>query len=156
MATKVDLELVKVILQRNEMDVRQVARIIEEINQELAAMVDEDRPPPVKKQFVMLVSDPKGQLDGKDFTGWVVQIPEEAGYMGTEERLLKAAGDFNSSPKGRRMPVKSVAEICEHVPARFLKEQEIWVKTKEPVYVIATANQMPKLVGAGKRSKDDE
>ncbi len=154
MATKVDLELVKVILQRNEMDVRQVARIIEEINQELAAMVDEDRPPPVKKQYVMLVSDPKGQLDGKDFTGWVVQIPEEAGFMGTEERLLKAAGDFNSSPKGRRMPVKSVAEICEHVPARFLKEQEVWVKTKEPVYVIATANAMPKLVGKGRKEED--
>jgi hypothetical protein len=153
---KVDLELVKVILQRNEMDVRQVARIIEEINQELAAMIDEDKPPPVKKQYVMLVSDPKGQLDGKDFTGWVVQIPEEAGFAGTEERLLKAAGDFNASPKGRRMPVKSVAEICEHVPARFLKEQQVWVRTKEPVYVLTTANKLPKLVGEGKRSRDDE
>ena len=153
---KVDLELVKVILQRNEMDVRQVAHIIEEINQELAAMVDEDRPPPVKKQYVLLVSDPRGHLDGKDFTGWVVQIPEEAGVAGTEERLLKAAGDFNTSPRGRRLPVKTVAEICEHIPARFLKEQQVWVRTKEPVYVLATDNKLPKLVGQGKSSRHEE
>lgn len=153
---KVDLDLVKVILQRHELDVRQVARILEEINQEVAAMVDEDKPPPVKKQYVILVSDPRGHLDGKDFTGWVVQIPEEAGVAGTEERLLKAAGDFNTSPKGRRLPVKSVAEICEHVPARFLKEQEVWVRTKEPVYVLATANKLPKLVGQAKGNRGDE
>ena len=153
---KVDLELVKVILQRNEMDVRQVAQIIEEINQELAAMVDDEKPPPVKKQYVMLVSDPRGHLDGKDFTGWIVQIPEEGGVAGTEERLLKAAGDFNTTPRGRRLPVKSVAEICEHVPARFLKEQQVWVRTKEPVYVLATANKLPKLVGQGKSSRHEE
>ncbi len=153
---KVDLELVKVILQRNEMDVRQVARILEEINQELAAIADEDKPPPVKKQYVLLVSDPRGHLDGKDFTGWVVQIPEEAGVAGTEERLVKAAADFNTSPRGRRLPVKSVAEICEHVPARFLKEQQVWVRTKEPVYVLATANKLPKLVGQGKAARDEE
>ena len=138
---KVDLELVKVILQRNAMDVRQVARIVEEINQELAAMVDEDRLPAVKKQFVMLVSDPKGQLDGKDFTGWVAQIAEEDSAASAEGKLIAAAREFNATSKGRRLPVKSIAEVCEHVPARFTKEHGIWVKTREPVYVIPTANK---------------
>jgi len=142
---KVDLELVKSILQRNEMDVRQIAQIIEEINQELAAMVDEDKPPPVKKQYVILVSDPRGHLAGKDFTGWVVQIPEEAGFASTEDRLVKAAQDFNTSPRGRRLPAKTIAEVCEHVPARFLKEQQVWIRTKEPAYVLTTANKLPKL-----------
>ncbi|HTB62687.1 MAG TPA: hypothetical protein VK737_03785 [Opitutales bacterium] len=151
---KVDLELVKVILQRNELDVRQVAHILEEINQELAAMLDEEKPPAVKKQYVMVVSDPRGQLDGKDFTGWVVQIPEEASVVGTEERIIKAAQDFNTSPKGRRLPAKTVAEVCEHVPARFLKEQQVWVRTKEPVYVVATANKLPKL-SMEKTSRED-
>jgi len=151
---KVDLELVKAILQRNELDVRQVAHIIEEINQELAAMVDEDKPPAVKKQYVIVVSDPRGQLGNKDFTGWVVQIPEEAGVAGTEERLIKAAQDFNTSPKGRRLPAKTVAEVCEHVPGRFLKEHQVWVRTKEPVYVVTTANKLPK-VGLEKIAKED-
>ncbi len=142
---KVDLELVKIILQRNEMDVRQVAHIIEEINQELAAMVDDEKPPPVKKQYVILVSDPRGHLEGKDFTGWVVQIPEVANAIATEERLIKAAQDFNASSRGRRLPAKTIAEVCEHVPARFLKEQQVWVRTKEPAYVVATANKLPKV-----------
>jgi hypothetical protein len=141
---KVDLDLVKLVLQRNDLDVRRVAQIIEEINQEVAAMVDEDKPPPVKKQFVLVVSDPRGHLDGKDFTGWVVQIPEEASAATTEDRLRRAAYAFNASPKGRRLPAKSIAEVCEHVPARFLKEEQAWVRTKEPVYVVATANQLPK------------
>jgi hypothetical protein len=142
---KVDIELVKSILQRNEMDVRQIAHIIEEINQELAAMVDEDKPPAVKKQYVIVVSDPRGHLAGKDFTGWVVQIPEEANAIATEERLIKAAQDFNASSRGRRLPAKTIAEVCEHVPARFLKEQQAWIRTKEPVYVVTTANKLPKL-----------
>jgi hypothetical protein len=108
-------------------------------------LVDDDKPPPVKKQYVLLVSDPRGHLAGKDFTGWVVQIPEEAGVVSTEDRLIKAAQDFNTSPRGRRLPAKTIAEVCEHVPARFLKEQQAWIRTKEPVYVVATANKLPKL-----------
>jgi hypothetical protein len=155
---KVDLDLVKVILQRHELDVRQVAKILEEINQELAAMLDEEKVPPVKKQYVMVVSDPRGHLDGKDFTGWVVQIPEDDSMATTEERLHKAAYDFNASPKGRRLPAKTIAEVCEHVPARFLKEHQIWVRTKEPVYVIATANKLPKLAleKVGKSAGDED
>ena len=152
---KVDLDLVKAILQRNDMDVRQIAHIIEEINQELAAMVDEDKPPPVKKQYVIVVSDPRGHLAGKDFTGWVVQIPEEANAIATEERLIKAAQDFNASSRGRRLPAKTIAEVCEHVPARFLKEQQAWIRTKEPAYVVATANKLPK-ASLEKVSRDEE
>ncbi len=132
---KVDLELVKVVLQRRELDVRTVAGIIEELNQELAAAVDEALPP-VKKQFVMLVSDPRGQLADQNVTGWVVQIGEEDVVTSVEAKFIAAAREFNASPRGRRLPVKSFAEACEHIPSRFHKEYGLWVKTKEPVYVV--------------------
>jgi hypothetical protein len=154
---KVDLDLVKVILQRHELDVRQVARILEEINQELAAMIDEEKPPPVKKQYVMVVSDPRGHLDGKDFTGWVVQIPEEESAATTEDRLIRAAYEFNTTPKGRRLPAKTIAEVCEHVAGRHLKEQLVWVRTKEPVYVVTTRNKLPEVkLGKTSRDRDEE
>jgi hypothetical protein len=82
---KVDLELVKMVLQRNDLDVRVVSQIIEDINAEVQAEDDEEKPPPVKKQFVILVSDPEGELDGKDFTGWVLQIPEDDSPYTTED-----------------------------------------------------------------------
>ena len=140
---KVDLELVKMVLQRNELDVRIVSQIIEDINAEVQAEQDEEKPPPVKKQFVILVSDPNGELEGKDLTGWIMQIPEDDSPHSTEERLVRSAYEFNLTPKGRRLPVKQISEVCEHVSPRILKEQKVWVKTKEPVYVLRTGNQVP-------------
>lgn len=142
---KADLELVKMVLQRNEIDVRRVAMILEEISQELKAMEDEPKPPPVKKQFVMVVSDPKGELEGRDFTGWVVQVPEDDSPITAVERLHRLAYEFNVTPKGRRLPVKTVAEVCEFVPARLQKEQSVWVKTKEPVLLVRSDNKVPRV-----------
>jgi len=140
---KVDVELVKIIMQRNELDIRTIARILEEINMELANQVDEDKPPPVKKEYSILVSDPKGTLKNKDLVGWVLQIPEGDSPHLAEERLYKSAYAFNQTPKGQRMPVKSIGEVCEHVSARICKEEQVWVKTKEPVLITYTGNKVP-------------
>ncbi len=154
---KVDLELVKMILQRNEIDIRVVSQIIEDINTEIEAEQKEEKPPPVKKQFAILVSDPNGVLEGKELVGWIVQIPEDDSPFVVEERLIRSAYEFNLTPKGRRLPVKQIGEVCEHVSSRILKEQKIWVKTKEPVYVLRTDNQIPMddLKKLQKESSDD-
>ena len=149
---KADLDLVKLVLQRNEIDVRQASKIIEEIKVELDNMVDEEKAPPVKKQFVIMVSDPKGVLEKKDLAGWVLQIPEEDSPYLSEERLIKSAYEFNQTPKGRRMPVQTIGETCEVVTQRILKEQNIWVKTKEPVLVVTTQNNVPWDNGNGSKN----
>ena len=41
------------------------------------------------------------------------------------------------------MPVETIGEACEAVTAKFFKEQNIWVKTKVPVFAVATANKIP-------------
>ncbi|MDX2109075.1 MAG: hypothetical protein SFY80_02420 [Verrucomicrobiota bacterium] len=151
---KADIDLVKHILQRNGLDNRQTAKIIEEINFELKQMVDPDKPPAVKKQFVILVADPEGNLEGKDMVGWVVQVPEEDSPLTAVERITRAAYEYNVTPKGRRIPIKSLGEACEAAPSRILKEQNIWVKTKEPVQVITTINELP-LERTGKLSRAD-
>ena len=136
---KVDLELVKMVMQRNEIDIRLVSQVIEDINAEITTADDEDKKlPPVKKQFVIMISDPAGELAGKDYVGWVFQIPEDDSPFTTAQRIQKSANEFNITPKGRRMPVKTVAEVCEHVGIRITKEQKLWIKTKEPVYVLRT------------------
>ena len=63
--------------------------------------------------------------------------------MTAEERIVKSAYEFNITPKGRRMPVKTIAEVCEHVSGRITKEQGLWIKTKEPVYVLRTGGKVP-------------
>jgi hypothetical protein len=141
---KVDVDIVKMILSRRELDARQVASIINEIEEELCIQQEmEEKAPPVKKQYVILVSDPEGTLEGKDYSGWVLQIPEEDSPFVTEERLSRAAYDFNATPKGRRFPIKTIAESCEVVSTKFHKEHKVWVKTKEPVLVCRTPNEIP-------------
>lgn len=141
---KVELELVKHILKRNALEARKVDTIINDITEEVK-MVEAEEPaaPAVKKQFVIIASDPDGHLEGIDLVGWIVQIPEEDSPLAAEERLFRSAYEFNITPKGRRMPVKTVAEVCEHVSPRITKDQQIWIKTKEPVYLLRTGGDIP-------------
>lgn len=141
---KVDLDIVKHILQRNELDIRQVNAIIQDIEQELKVLQEENPPAPRQpKQFAILVSDPENKMPARDLTGWVLQMPEEDSPAILEGQIHKAAYDFNQTPKGRRMPVKTIGEACESVPARIFKEHQVWVKTKEPVLILKSDNSIP-------------
>ena len=142
---KIDVETIKFILQRNEPDIRKVNEIMQEVEMELKAEEEEkaNRPPPIKKQFSILISDPEGELADKDLTGWVVQIPEDDGVTVAPERIIRAAYEFNTTPKGRRMPVETIGEACEAVSAKLFKEQNIWIKTKVPVLAVTCPNKIP-------------
>ena len=140
---KIDIELVKMVLTRNELETRLVAGIIQELQQENAADADDEKEKPVKKQWVVVVYDPEGELEGKEFTGTVVQIPEDESVYTAVERLHRAGYEFNTTKKGRRMPVKTVGEVCEHVPARIAKEQGIWIKHREPCFLLPTDGLLP-------------
>ena len=142
---KIDVEILKFILQRNEPDTRKVNEIMQEVTMELKAEEEEraDRPPPVKKQFSIVLADNEGLLDDKDLVGWIVQIPEDDSVTVAPERIIRAAYEYNATPRGRRMPIETIGEACEAVAAKFFKEQNIWVKTKVPVLAITTPNQIP-------------
>lgn len=142
---KIDIETLRFILQRNEPDIRKIAGIMEEIQLELKAEEEEkaNRPPPVKKQFVVVLADHDGSLAEQDITGWVVQIPEEDSMVTAPTKIISAAYEHNTTPKGRRMPVETIGEACEIVSAKLLKEQNVWVKTKTPVLAVPVSNKIP-------------
>lgn len=141
---KIDVSLVAEILKKNEISPAVLRRIIEEINLAVQPDTAEDKPPPVKKQFVVLVSDPDGKLPKHDFVGWVLQIPENESVATTQDRIFRSAYDFNASKRGRMLPVKTVGEAIESVPAKIFKEADLWVKTKTPVLVLKTDNEIPR------------
>ncbi|MDB2357744.1 hypothetical protein N9V86_01355 [Opitutales bacterium] len=41
------------------------------------------------------------------------------------------------------MPVETVGEACEVISAKFLKEQNIWIKSKTPLRVLPIDNKIP-------------
>jgi hypothetical protein len=113
---KIDVNKVAEILKKNHIDPAVLRRVVEEMN--LAVQPDPgdgDQAPPVKKQFVILVSDPNEKLPKVDFTGWVLQIPEDESPASVQERLLKATYDYNASKKGastRQRPWATRSRPC--------------------------------------------
>jgi hypothetical protein len=141
---KIDVNQVAEILKRNDIDPALLRQIVEEMNQAVEPELDEEKPPAVKKQYSIVISDPENQLPEKaEFTGWVFQIPEDSSVTSTTERVHKAAYEFNTTKKGRMMPAKTMADAIENIPAKVFKEQQVWIKTKAPVFVIRTDNEIP-------------
>ena len=142
---KIEINKVAEILQRNKIEPAVLRRIIEEINHVVQPDPgEENKPPPEKKQWVILVSDPEHRLPKDDFVGWVLQIPEDDSPATTQDRIFRSVYDFNTSKRGRLLPVKTVGEALENVPAKQFKECDLWPKTKTPVLVLRTDNSIPK------------
>lgn len=141
---KIDTKKVAEIVKKNVEDSSIVRQIVEEMNLIVQPEVDEEKSPALKKQYVIIVSDPEGRLpEGFDFVGWVVQVPENESVLTAKERIHRAAYEFNTTKKGRLMPAKTVGETLEHVPAKHFKDQDVWIKTKVPVLVVVTDNEIP-------------
>lgn len=142
--SKIDINKAAEIIKKNAVEPAVLRRIVEEMNLVVQPEPGEEAPPPIKKQFVILISDPEGLLPQVDLVGWVLQIPENESVATTQDRIFRAAYDFNATKKGRLLPAKTVGEAIECVPAKFFKEADLWVKTKTPVLVLHTDNLIPK------------
>ncbi len=140
---KIEVNQVAEILKRNAVEPSLLRQIVEEMQQVVQPETDEEKPPALKKQWCILISDPNGVLPEDELTGWVVQIPESDSVLTTVERIHKAAYEFNTTKKGRLLPAKTVGEAIENVPAKHFKEMNLWVKTKQPVFMLRTDNEIP-------------
>lgn len=141
---KIEVNKVAEILKKNDISPAIMRRVIEEMNLAVQPDTGEEKPPAVKKQWVILLSDPDGKMPKHDFVGWILQIPENESVATTPDRVFRSCYDFNTTKKGQLLPVKTVGEAMENVPAKFFKEAEVWVKTKTPVLVLKSDNQIPK------------
>lgn len=140
---KIDINKAAEILKKNQLEPATLRRVIEEMNLAVQPDPGEETPPAIKKQFVILISDPEEVLVGHDFAGWVLQVGEAESPVTVIERICRAAYEFNATKKGRMLPVRTIGEAIENVPAKHFKEAEAWVKTKTPVLVIRTNNEIP-------------
>jgi len=140
---KIDVNKVAEILKKNQVDPKVLRQIVEEMNIVTQAEGDEEKPPAVKKQWAILISDPEERLPKTDFVGWVLQIPEDDSVATTQDRIFRAAYEFNTTKKGRLLPPKTVGEAIENVPAKHFKEVGLWVKSKIPVLMLKTDNEIP-------------
>lgn len=147
---KIDVSKVAEILKKNQVDPAVIRCIIEEMQlatQPEPGEGDGDGVPAPKKQSVILISDPENKLPKGDFVGWVLQIQENESPATTQDRVYRGVYDYNASKRGRLLPVKTVGEALENIPAKHFKEVDLWVRTKTPVLVLKTNNQIPTEAG---------
>lgn len=142
--SKIEVNKVAEILKKNALEPALLRRVVEEMNLAIQPEDSDFSVAPLKKQFVILISDPENRLPAVDLVGWVLQIPESESPATTESRICRAAFYFNVSKKGRLLPVKTVGEAIENVSSKFFKESGLWVKTKTPVLMLRTNNEIPK------------
>lgn len=90
-----------------------------------------------KSQFVVLKVRSGDAADANGaHLGWVLQLDEGASPMVAYDRVVAAANAFNGSKKGRRVPVKTVGQCLESVPAR-------WYKTANPTEITRVKTRVP-------------
>lgn len=153
---KVDINKVAEVMKAEAIEPAKLRAVIEKLGLEAQPEGGDESTPPAKKQFVVLVSDPDGKLPKDDFVCWVLQIPESESVATTQERIFRGAYDFNASKKGRLHPVSTVGEAIENVGAKYFKEAEVWAKTKTPVLMLRTDNEIPRDESATVRGQGDE
>lgn len=143
--SKIEVSKAAEIIESEQVEPAALRRIVEKMNLAVQPEPGEEKPPAVKKQFVIIVSDPHDDIpDSCNFVGWVVQIPESESPSTTLDRIFRSSYDYNTTKKGRLLPVKTVGEAIEAVPAKFFKEADAWIKTKTPVLVVKTNNEIPR------------
>lgn len=141
---KIKSEAVFEILKHKELEPKLLREIVEEINN--LTKEKEEKEPAVKKQWAILISDPDGTLPEQSYFGWVLQLSEGESPSLAEDKICKATYEYNASRKGRLNPSKTVGESLEFIPAKFFKEADVWVKTKTPVLMLRTNNEISREV----------
>lgn len=152
MSTKVEISLAADAMKQAGIPAGKIREVIEALNAEAAAKEKDadEKPPAAKKQFVIVLSDPRGRLTKEffdaagfdSFVGWVIQIEESESPHTAIEKVEESAYIFNRTKRGRLMPLQTIGETFESCPSFALKEAGVWVKTKMPVQVVITKNEI--------------
>lgn len=149
--SKIQVNRVAEILKKHKIEPALLREIVEELNeasQPVAssnAAFDAEPVERVKKQFVVLVSDPDGTIPRHDLVGWVLCIPEDHNPHNVTSKIDIAAANYNATKRGRLHPVHTVGEALETVKAGIFRDIDLYVKTKSPIAFAFTKNKLREL-----------
>lgn len=157
---ELDFKIIEKALTDNEIEQEKIDSIIEQIKSQQEAIdglvelgdkqepdksieSDEEKPPRKKKQFNIIVSDPEGKIpQDVELTGWVTQMDEDEPIESALNKIYAAVCDYNAMSKSKDK-YTTVGDACMNLKSKFFKNAGISIKTKEPIFVQVTNNQIP-------------
>lgn len=141
---KVSIEEVEAKLLENKIEATKVAAIVrqlEEVVEELKAEKDTETPK-TKWEFVIILNDKEGYLDGKEIGGWVVQQERDADANLILSKITDAVRTQNETAKRKRNFITDLTNAFEYLKPKFLKEKKIRIKTKDLSRVLITNGKL--------------
>ena len=88
-----------------------------------------------KNKFVLVLKGDKS-LHSQVQVGWVVQTKEDFVESQLPAAIEAAKLANNNAQKRKKNPISSLADFFVRVKARFTKENNFKVKTKQPVQIV--------------------
>jgi len=146
---KYDADAVKAALSQHGVAVNVITSVLSELTAQAkeeatAAAIERAQQGTNAVVHTVFLCYPAGVELPEPMTGWVVKAPEEFGYHDLVQRVCQAGCDFNSTRRGRKNPVQTLAEALEAVPRTISKRTYgVAVVTKEPVYCIPVVGTLP-------------
>lgn len=141
--SKISIEEVEEALFKQNIDSAIVTKVIKELG-EIAEEKKAERPalPKQKNEFLIVLSDPENALAGKDFAGWVVQIPvgDDPGLV--LGKIRDAAKETDAAKKRKKSVISTMGEAFLGIKRKFIKSKNVHIKTKIPVRVLVTDNKL--------------
>lgn len=139
--TKVSIEQVQESLVRLNIEKNQQNKIVAEL-QEILKQEKLHKDPVVKNknEFGIVLYAP--ELLGKEYTATVYQIREGEDHGTVLKRISTAAHNQNAAAKKKNNLLKSIGDACQNFKRKFIKEQCVNIKTKNPVRVLISNNAL--------------
>jgi hypothetical protein len=126
---KVEIETIKEALNDAEIPEKLKSKFLEKLAKLMAAdEQEEENEPKAKWSTHLMLLSPEGEPEVTlpDYP-YIVKIPETESVYTVERRLQLAAEQFNLTRKGRRYPVRTIADAIEHTSKALFKEQGVQV-----------------------------
>ena len=135
---KLEILEIEQILHQSLNDAPKVQEIIKKLQvvaEELKAEKAETKVPKAKNQFVIVCFSPANE------SGLILQISEGEDTGTVLTKLSNAARSYNQSKRGTKNPITNIANAAS-LKRKWLKEQNISVKTKIPVRILNSDNSL--------------
>ena len=115
---------------------------LKQVAQEEAAQKEENQLPKQKNEWGIIIFDADNQLQGKEFTGAVYQIPQNDDHSLVLSKISQAARDQVASAKRKKYPIHTMGEAIQNVKRNFIKDKNVNLKTKNPVRILISNNNL--------------
>ena len=99
--------------------------------------------PKAKNEYAVVVLDETGVLKDKLNTAYVIQYKAGDDVASSLSKITKAAKEQNTKMKKFiKNPLKSMTDVFANLKRKYLKPENILIKTQEPVRILFTNNKL--------------